>query len=49
MSNGWWKPEVVVNEAVAAIEQYRKDAKLEPGAMVYVRDTRKSDPLEDEG
>lgn len=43
-TNGWWEPEVVVNEAVAARQRFTKDEgkNLEPGAMVIIRDGRKA-------
>lgn len=41
-SNGWWTPEVIINEATAARQQFMKDnPKPEPGSYIIIRDGRK--------
>ncbi len=45
MSNGWWTPVVIHNEAAEVRQRYMKDhgKDLEPGDMVIIRDGRKKD------
>ena len=42
MSNGWWEPEIVVNEAVAARQRFMAEhgKKLEPGSTIVIRYAR---------
>ena len=44
--NGWFEADVVINEATAAVQRFTKDAKLEPGSYVIVRDGRVKPPAD---
>lgn len=45
MSNGWWEPEVIINEAQAARQRFMAEhaERLEPGANVAIRYARTDD------
>lgn len=42
-TNGWWKAEVIYNEATAERHRFMKDYKPEPGALIVIRDGRPTD------
>lgn len=44
--NGWFEADVVINEATATVQRFTKDAKLEPGSYVIVRDGRVKPPAD---
>ena len=44
--NGWFEADVVINEATATVQRFTKDAKIEPGSYVIVRDGRVKPPAD---